>query len=40
MSDRMRLIPFDRLIKWVLSEYKKENTIFGIPEGKYYKKKR
>ena len=30
MSDIMRPISFDRLLSWVLNEYEKEGTIFGI----------
>jgi putative selenate reductase len=35
MSDRMRVIPFDRLVNWILEEYAKEKTIFGIPEKNF-----
>lgn len=37
MNDRMMLIPFDKLIQWVLSELKNEHSIFGIPAEKFYK---
>ena len=30
MSDRMRQIPFDRLMYWVLNEYKENGEIFGV----------
>jgi putative selenate reductase len=38
MNDRMRPIPFDKLMEWMLSEYKNEGSIFGIPSVKFYKK--
>ncbi|MBZ4686664.1 MAG: putative selenate reductase [Clostridia bacterium] len=38
MSDIMRQIPFKKLVNWVLDEYKKNQTIFGIPEDKFYRK--
>ena len=37
MNDRMTLIPFDRLVTWVLSEYKNDRSVFGIPEEKFYR---
>lgn len=37
MSDRMRLIPFDKMLSWVLSELKEKNSIFGIHRSKFYK---
>lgn len=36
MSDIMREIPFQRLVNWVLTEYRQTKTIFGIPEDKFY----
>lgn len=30
MSDIMRLIPFDQLMKWILEEYKSSHTVFGV----------
>jgi putative selenate reductase len=36
MSDRMNPISFDQLIIWILGEYAKEKSIFGIPESKFY----
>ena len=30
MSDRMRQIPFDRLMSWVLDEYQSNGEIFGV----------
>lgn len=38
MSDKMRAIPFKELLKWTFEEYKREGTIFGIPEIKFYRK--
>ena len=37
MSDLMRPIPFEDLIRWSLEEYKKEDTIFGIKKENFYK---
>lgn len=30
MSDKMRQIPFDQLMEWILTEYKERGEIFGI----------
>lgn len=38
MSDRMRLIPFDKLMNWVLTENVRENSIFGVPGNKFFRK--
>ncbi len=38
MSDKMTQIPFRNLIDWVLTEFKQSKTMFGIPEGKFFKK--
>ncbi|MBT4575060.1 MAG: putative selenate reductase subunit YgfK, partial [Candidatus Cloacimonetes bacterium] len=38
MSDIMIPVKFKKLLYWILDEYKKENTIFGIHEDKFYKK--
>ncbi len=38
MSDKMTQIPFRNLIDWVLTEYKQSQTIYGIPEAKFFKK--
>jgi putative selenate reductase len=38
MSDRMSLIPFDKLIKWALAENVKEHSIFGVSQNKFFKK--
>lgn len=37
MSDRMKPIPFNALINWIMTEYKKNNSIFGIRKAKFYK---
>lgn len=36
MSDRMTPIPFPQFINWMLSEYERTNTIFGIPSVKFF----
>lgn len=36
MSDRMRLIPFDKLMEWILAEYQGEGSVFGVPREKFY----
>jgi len=38
MSDKMTRIPFKNLVHWVLDEYKQRQTIYGIPEAKFYQK--
>ncbi len=38
MSDIMQPVEFNKLLNWIVEEYKKEKTIFGIPETKFYKK--
>ena len=37
MGDIMRPMGFDQLIKWSLSEYKQENSVFGVHKSKFYK---
>lgn len=37
MSDKMRLIPFDKMLRWIMSELKEYGTIFGIHQDKFYK---
>jgi len=37
MNDRMTPIPFGKLVEWALGEYKKDNSIFGIPKEKFYR---
>lgn len=36
MSDRMRVIPFDRLVNWIFAEYRQEKAIFGIPVKNFF----
>ena len=36
MSDRMRTMPFDVLLEWILTEYRERRSIFGIPEALFY----
>ena len=38
MSDVMRPTEFENLINWIIEEYKKKKTIFGISEEKFYRK--
>jgi len=38
MSDKMVQIPFKKLVSWMLEEYKLTQTIFGVPEVKFFKK--
>ena len=38
MSDRMRVIPFGKLIQWILTEHEKENSIFGVSNNKFFRK--
>lgn len=37
MSDRMRVIPFERLINWIFAEYEGKKSIFGIAEKHFFK---
>ncbi|HUT65366.1 MAG TPA: putative selenate reductase subunit YgfK, partial [Spirochaetota bacterium] len=39
MGDRMRPVPFTRLLRWMCEEYGKERTIFGIPEPCFFRTK-
>jgi putative selenate reductase len=39
MSDKMRLIPFDKMLLWVTKELKEKKSIFGIHEDKFYNNK-
>ena len=36
MSDTMRVLPFEVLLRWVLREYAEEGAIFGIPGALFY----
>jgi putative selenate reductase len=37
MSDKMRVLPFEKLLRWILDEYSKHRSIFGIPESKFFR---
>ncbi|MGE5632810.1 MAG: putative selenate reductase subunit YgfK [Caulobacteraceae bacterium] len=37
MGDRMRPIPFEKMIFWVVGELKEKGSIFGIHKSKFYK---
>ncbi len=39
MSDQMTPIPFTQLFKWIVTEYKNEQTIFGIHLSNFFYKK-
>jgi len=39
MSDKMHPISFEKLLDWILEEYKKNKTCFGIPEEKFFRNK-
>jgi len=36
MSDKMRLIPFEKMINWITEELKQKGSIFGIHKDKFY----
>ena len=36
MSDHMRPLPFDVLLDWILTEYRANRSIFGIPESQFF----
>ena len=36
MSDRMRTMPLETLLDWILTEYAEKRSIFGIPEALFY----
>ncbi|WP_028308604.1 putative selenate reductase subunit YgfK [Desulfitibacter alkalitolerans] len=38
MGDKMREIPFRKLIRWIFEEYAREGSIFGIPKEKFFQK--
>jgi putative selenate reductase len=38
MSDRMRLIPFNKLMEWISAEYQRDQAIFGISVTRFFKK--
>lgn len=37
MSEIMTPIPFDRLIQWMLEEYRSQKSVFGIRQQKFYR---
>lgn len=39
MSELMRAIPFDKLVKWSFMEYSDHGSIFGIKKEKFYRNK-
>lgn len=39
MGDKMRLIPFDKMVLWATTELKEKGSIFGIHKSKFYKNK-
>lgn len=38
MSDRMRVLLFDKLILWMLEENEREKSIFGVSNNKFFRK--
>ncbi len=40
MSDIMRPMPFGILMNWILEEYHREGTVFGVPRGPVYRTRR
>ncbi len=38
MGDIMRAIPFRKLLSWILQEYGQDQSIFGIPKEKFFRK--
>lgn len=39
MSDKMRLISFEKMLIWITKELKEKESIFGIHKSKFYKNK-
>ena len=37
MSDRMKVLGFKGLVEWIVEEYQRLGSVFGIPEGKFYR---
>jgi putative selenate reductase len=37
MAETMRPIPFARMLEWIAGEYRKQGSIFGIPEGCFFR---
>ncbi|UCB46477.1 MAG: putative selenate reductase subunit YgfK [Spirochaetota bacterium] len=38
MTDTMKPIAFNRLLRWISEEFRRERTIFGIPEVSFFRK--
>lgn len=38
MGDIMRPIPFNRLLKWIIVEYREQRSIFGIAASQFFRK--
>ena len=38
MGDKMRLIPFSQTLKWLMAEYREQDSIFGIHRTHFFKK--
>jgi len=36
MSDKMKPVPFQKLLDWIFQEYINQKSIFGIPSSKFY----
>jgi putative selenate reductase len=39
MGETMRPIPFDKLLEWISGEYGNQQSIFGIPESCFFRKR-
>jgi putative selenate reductase len=39
MGDVMRPIPFGELVRRIFGEYRKDGTIFGIPQSQFFRKR-
>lgn len=39
MSEIMTPMPFDMLIRWMLEEYRSQNSVFGVHKAKFYRNK-
>ncbi len=38
MGDRMRPIPFKQMLHWMIEEYRKQQSVFGIPSSCFFRK--
>ncbi|PIE36205.1 putative selenate reductase subunit YgfK [candidate division KSB3 bacterium] len=38
MGDIMRLIPFGKMLKWIVNEYTEHHSIFGVHESHFFRK--